>query len=423
VSNLTDPLDIRYGAELRGLQVVRQASPAGAASFSATYLGPAGWGFDPPADAATARTVNALLTSGAGPYDRVALARRLDEAGATLTTECAPESAEVTIWGPAAHWADLLELLAHVVLRPRLEDEDLVRVRRQLAERQLRELSQPANRAARELLRSIYPEGHPYRTSGLGDARSIRRLTPERVRRFHRDHYTSGEGLLVVTAPATIAAVNSVARRCFSEFSQERGPTLRLPAVRPRPNRTVTVDLKGRSQVEIRIGGDSIARSDPIYPAAFLADEILGGRAQLSRLFQQIREKGGMVYHASSHLEAMRFGGYWTVGAGTAAEHWKTVVALLERELGRMRRREVTPAELEEIRESAVGEIPLALESTADAHELAVDVAYHRLPGDYWKQWKTTLRSVRPRDVRSAVDRAMDGRNAVTVLAGPVSAG
>ncbi len=181
------------------------------------------------------------------------------------------------------------------------------------------------------------------------------------------------------------------------------------------------MELEGRSQVEIRIGGDSIPRSDPAYPAAFLADEVLGGRAQLSRLFQRVREHGGLVYHASSELEAMRFGGYWTVGAGTGAERWEKVVPLLTRELERIRTREVPASDLREVRESAIGEVPLALETTADAHELAVEVAYHRLPADYLSRWPSLLRSVRPKEVREAAERAMDSRHAVTVLAGPLA--
>lgn len=81
----------------------------------------------------------------------------------------------------------------------------------------------------------------------------------------------------------------------------------------------------------------------------------------------------------------------------------------------------VSSSELREIRESAIGEIPLALESTADAHELAVEVAYHRLPGDYLSRWPELLRSVTPKEVRAAVDRAMDRQHAVTILAGPVN--
>ena len=417
------PLRLEYGREIEGLAVVRQPPPGGAASFSATYVGPAGWGFDPSSEAGTARMANQLLTSGAGPYDRVALARKLDRAGATLTPECAPESGEVTIWGPAEDWESLLALLAEAVLRPRFASADLERVRRQLSERQMRELSQPASRAERELFRATYPEGHPYRTNGLGDPRSIARVTPERLHRFHRSHYTGEGAILVVTAPARLTAVESAVRRHFSDLPKAPAPTLRFPPPRSRPPRTIPVHLPGRSEVDIRLGGDSLSRSDPGYPAAFLANEILGGRGQLSRLFQRIRERSGLVYHAASQLESMRFGGHWTVAAGTGPRHAAKIARMLAAELDRLETRDVSASELSEVRESAIGELPLALESTADAHELAVEVAYHRLPEDYLVRWPTLLREVRPRDVREAAERAMDRRHAVTVLAGPLTAG
>jgi zinc protease len=224
----------------------------------------------------------------------------------------------------------------------------------------------------------------------------------------------------VVTAPARLTTIESVARRCFSDFPNGRPPSLRFPLLRSRKPSTIRVDLPGRSEVDIRVGGNSLARSDPEYPAAFLANEILGGRGQLSRLFQRIRERSGLVYHAASQLEAMRYGGHWTVAAGTGPHHAAQVARMLSTELDRLETHSVSASELAEVRESAIGEIPLALESTADAHELAVEVAYHRLPEDYLVQWPTLLREVRPRDVREAAEHAMDRRHAVTVLAGPL---
>jgi zinc protease len=141
----------------------------------------------------------------------------------------------------------------------------------------------------------------------------------------------------------------------------------------------------------------------------------------LSRLFQRIRERGGLVYHAASQLEAMRFGGHWTVGAGTGPDRVHKVVQMLSVELDRMQTRAVSPSELAEVRESAIGELPLALETTADAHELAVEVAYHRLPGDYLVRWPTLLREVSPKQVREAAERAMDRKHAATILAGPLA--
>jgi zinc protease len=416
----TDPLRIEYGAELDGLRVVRQVPPAGAASFSATYVGPAGWGFDPGGREGAARLVNQLVTSAAGRYDRVALARLLDRSGATLSRQCAPESAEVTIWGPAGEWEPLLAILADVVLRPRFEPSDLARARRQMRERQLREATQPANRAERELLRAVFPAGHPYRESGLGSPRTLSRLTRGDLVRFHREHYTSGDSSLVVTARARLPAVERAARRLFHGFARVRAPTLTVPPVPAPRTGERSVNLPGRSQVEVRVGGASIARSAPEYPAAFLANEILGGRPLLSRLFQRVREKGGLAYHASSELEAMRFGGYWVAEAGTGADRWRRVVPMLREEVDRLRTERVGRAELEATRRSVIGEIPLALESTSEAHELAVDVAYHRLPGDYLLGWPDLLRAVRSRDVEAAAALALDRRTSVTVYAGPV---
>ncbi len=418
---MSDPLHLEFGRDADGLRVVRQPPPAGAASFSATYVGPAGWGFDRPGEEGAARMANQLLAVAAGKLDRVALARRLDRAGATLSRQTSPEAGEVTIWGPAEEWRSLVGLLADVVIRPRFDPEDIARVRRQFLERQLRQRTQPAHRAEYEFLRAVFPAGHPYRETGIGDRRSVERLDRARLLRFHRDHYTRSPASVTVTASAPLSAIERAVRDDFGDIEVARGPELALPSVPHQRPRRVQVNLPGQSQVEIRVGGPSVALSAPTYAAAYLANEALGGRPMLSRLFQRVREERGLAYHASSHLETMRYGGIWSAAAGTGADRWKTVVRLLEEELTRLRRRGVPPAELASVRESAIGEIPLALESTADAHNLAVEVAYHGLPEDHWARWPGVLRAIDSGVVRAAIPSGFDADRSVTVVVGSVA--
>lgn len=420
MSDPWEPLRLEFGGEEGGLRVVRQTPPAGAASCSITYVGPAGWGFDPAGREGTARLVNQLLTSAAGRYGRVELARVLDRAGATLTHQSAPESGEVTIWGPASEWARLLALLSEVVLRPRFDPDDLSRARRQMRERQLRENGQPAYRVEREFLRALFPRGHPYAQTGFGTSASTDRISRTDLIRFHRSHYSSGEAAVVATAPARLATIERAVRSAFRGFPTVHPPALSFPRLSSPKATEREIVLPGRSQVEVRIGGRSIGRTARQFPAAFLANEILGGRPMLSRLFQRVREGRGLAYHTSSGLESMRFGGYWFAQAGTGAERWREVVPLLREEARRLERSRVPSTELDTIRESAIGEIPLALESTAEAHELAVDVAYHRLPADYWVRWPEILRAVRPTDVREAAAAALDAATAVMIVAGPI---
>lgn len=415
-----DPLRMEYGSHDGGLRLLRQAPPASAASASITYVGPAGYGYDPAGAEGTARMVARLLTSGAGPFGRVALARELDRFGASLTSQVAPESAEVTIWGPAEEWESLLDILAHSVLRPRFDAEDIERVHRQMREGQMRELTQPGYRAERELFRAIFPRGHPYRETGWGAARSIARIDRDRLLRFHRGHFTGEGGMLVATVPASLRRFEAVSARRFKHFANARPPVpLAAPPVTGK--RLVReIDMPGRPQTEVHVGGPSIPRSDEHFPAAFLANEVLGGRPMLARLFQKVRERAGLAYHASSDLEAMRLGGYWIAQAGTNPGSARRVERLLIGEIDRMREETVRARELDQIRESVIGEMALALETTSTAHELAVDLAYHDLPGDYWIGWPSVLRALRPPAIQAAAGIALDSRRAVTVLAGTV---
>lgn len=404
-----------------GLEVVRQEAPAGAATFAATYFAPAGWAFDTPATGGRAVLVAELLACGAGRRNRAELARLLDRFGATLTSHCHPESTEVTLWGPELHLDPLLPLLADAVLRPRFDPDEIERVRRQLRERQMRERTQPDRTAEKRLFGRIFPRGHPYRETGLGTPSSLARLGRSELEQFHADRFRDrGSGLAISCRRRS----RPIAHQLNGLFgSAERRPAPAPPNL-PAPNPAVAEPLRlvvpGGSQVEIRIGGASLPRADPTYPAAFLANEILGGRSLLSRLFQDLREKRGLVYHAASELEAMRWGGYWTAEAATEPRRVPRVLDLLAREIRGVGATDPKPAELERVRESVIGSVWIELENTATAHELAVDVAYHGLPTDFYADWPDRLRSIPPRAIRDAAAVALDPAHASTVVAGPV---
>lgn len=419
MSERRDPLLMERTTLQSGLEVILQSPPASARSFSISYVAPAGWGFEP-ADTEGLATVAAKLVVGRpGKRSREDLARTLDRLGASLTASIAAETAEITLWGPQDSWAPLLEIFADAVFRPYFASDELGRARRQLEERQLRQMVQPDLRAERELLARVFPEGHPYRSTGIGNARSAARISLEGLRRFHRSHYPARGSVLAVTSRAPPRDLRHSLERHFpaAEFCSDP-PVPSLPAASPR-GRRLNVTIKGQSQVAVRVGASTIARSDPSYPELFLLNEVLGGRPLLSRLFQRIREQHGLVYHASSELEAMRWSGYWEAVAGTDPATRDRVVGFMLHEIENLSSDLIPQAELERIRESALGSLPLELDTTASAHELAVDVAYHRLPGDFYRTWPARLRRVSPRELRAAAETGFTTGHAVVVTAGP----
>lgn len=416
----SDPLRIERGVRPDGLEVVRHAPPPGTASFSATYIGPAGCAFDPEGREGLASVVATLLPSGAGRWDRISLVRELDRLGASLKTRCAPESSEVTVWGPASASRRLMEILGAAVLSPRFAPKDLARVRRQFFERQLEEESQPGSRAERALFQTVFPPGHPYRLSGLGTRASMARINRRDLVRFHRDQFTAGGAIVVVTGPGDLRAITREVGRVLPAFERSSGPSppTMAPPMSP-PKRAVRIPMEGRSQVEVLLGGPSVPRGDPRYGAVYLANEVLGGRSMLNRLFQRVREANGLAYHSSSDVEAMRWGGYWTAQAGTGPERVAKVIQLVEREVDRISEEPIPSAELDRIRESAIGQIPLQVETTSGAHELALDLAYHHLDADFYARWPATLRALSASEVRDGAEAGLARRGAATVVAGP----
>ncbi len=414
------PLRFEAGRLDRGAELVRQGPPAGAASFALTVVTPAGWGLEPPAQAGIALMASELATAGAGTRSRLEVARELDRHGASLVTDCHPECSEITLWGPADRLEELLPLLADAVIRPRFDAREVARLRRQIVERQMRERTQPDRRAERELFRRIYPKGHPYRETGLGSPASIAKIDRDDLRRFHRTCRTARASVVAATCREPLDRLAPLLDRAFEGW--DGGPQAPSPAL-PRPSAPSApyrVDVPGGSQVEIRVGGATLARDDPGYPAAFLANEILGGRPVISRLFQRLREKEGLVYHASSSLESMRWGGYWIAQAGADAAKAPRVLDRLTEETRILARREPPSGELDRVRESYIGSLHLQVETTASAHELATEVAYYHLPTTFYSEWPDRIRAISPREVREGAERGLDPARAATVLAGPL---
>jgi zinc protease len=414
------PLDLERLTLDGGVELLRQGPPVGSASFSVSFIAPAGWGYESDATAGCSRLLAGMLRCGGGSWDRSALARELDRLGGTLDSDVTPEHMSLTVWGPEAHRDRLLPLFYASIREPRFEAKEFARLRREAVERQMRELTQPASRAEKELIHRIFVPGHPMRETGYGTPAALRHLDVATLRRTHRERVLTRGGRLVATTRLATRAIGAKLGAGLSSALDQPAPAAPVVPPRPRrPGRSERISLPGNSQVEIRLGGPSVLRSDPEYPAAYLANDILGGRSLLSRIVFRIREQSGLAYHTASELASGVWDGYWVAQAGTTPAQTERVLKMLQREVERLGRTAVRASELERIRESGLGAVQLDLEDTASAHSLAVEVAEWQLPEDHWRTRPAELRGVTPGQVEAAARRAFDPALASHVIAGP----
>jgi zinc protease len=405
-----------------GLTVYHQRAPSTSVTFAITWTSDAGSARDPPGREGIAAASSRLLQAGTRRRSKRDFARELDRLASAFSARTSWERLEVEVSGPQDAEERGLSLLQEALLEPRFDPEELARVRREMQEALLREESQPDEKADRVFLEKLLPKGHPYRRNPLGTSRSLASMDAERARAFHRSHLFARGSKLIVTSHDPPGTCLSRVRRMLGDLPPGRpaAPLLAPPSSVRGGREPLYLAVPGTTQVEVVIGGTAPARAHPDHAALTLADQVLGGRPILSRLFQVVREQHGFAYGAGSELESLAWGGLWTADAGTDAGHVRQVHQLLVQEVRRLAERGPSPSELRLIRESFLGSLPLLLETSTQAHGLAAEIAYFDLPLDHFVRWPAVLREVKPRQISDAARKHLwDGGPPLAVAVGP----
>jgi hypothetical protein len=106
---------------------------------------------------------------------------------------------------------------------------------------------------------------------------------------------------------------------------------------------------------------------------------VLGG-SMSSRLFQNVREKRGLVYSISSGGTSYSDAGVLTVYAGTSLDSVDQVVRLTIEEFRRMKGDKLPPEELRRAKDHLKGSLMLSLENTGSR------MSHPRPPGDLLRE-------------------------------------
>jgi predicted Zn-dependent peptidase len=198
------------------------------------------------------------------------------------------------------------------------------------------------------------PMGRPV----LGRAEIIRTIDRETVAGYLRRNYAAPGMMLVAAGNLEHGEIVDLAQRAFGELATEC-------AAKSEPARYVGGDLRQArdlEQVHVLLGFPGFSFSDHDYYAASVVSTALGG-GMSSRLFQEIREKRGLVYSIYSFTHAYSDAGMFGVYAGTGEDEAAELMPALCAELRRLRDG-LAPNELERARAQLKAGLLMSLEGT-----------------------------------------------------------
>jgi predicted Zn-dependent peptidase len=130
------------------------------------------------------------------------------------------------------------------------------------------------------------------------------------------------------------------------------------------PARGANVRRRDTEQAHICLGTAGLSRADPRRFAFGVVNDAIGG-GMSSRLFQEIREKRGLVYSVFSYHSMFAHTGAFVVYAGTAPSRAREVIDLIVGELDEVAEKGLTEEELERAKSHMRGSLVLSVEDTS----------------------------------------------------------
>jgi zinc protease len=172
-------------------------------------------------------------------------------------------------------------------------------------------------------------------------------------------------------------------------------------------------------QSVVDFGGPGIARQDPDFMAAYVVNHILGGGTFTSRLYQEVREKRGLVYGVSDSLLWLDHAAVFLGGTATRADRTNETVDLVEKEIHRLAEDGPTEAELAEAKSYLNSSFALNLDTSTKIASFLVQLQLDRLGTDYIERRPAMIAAVTLDGARSMAKRLLDNGLLVTVVGKP----
>ncbi|MGO4472707.1 M16 family metallopeptidase [Arthrobacter sp. M-10] len=309
-----------------------------------------------------------LLFKGTKKRTALEIASAFDEVGGESNAATAKES---TCYFARVLDTDLpmaIDVIADMITGAVLDPAELEQERDVILEEIAMDSDDPTDVAHENFVAAVlgvHPLGRPIG----GTPAAIKAVSRDSVWAHYQRYYRPDE--IVITAAGGLD--HDIVCRLVLDALRTAGWELKETAAPVERRSTERADITGTAglhvikrpveQANIIMGCPSIVATDDRRFVMSVLNAVLGG-GMSSRLFQEIREKRGLVYSTYSFASAYADAGYFGMYAGCTPSKVKQVLELLGAELDKLAADGITDEELRKAVGQLCGGIVLALEDT-----------------------------------------------------------
>jgi zinc protease len=304
------------------------------------------------------QVLDKLFPWGSTSLDRVAFQKALDDIGGY---EEAGTNFSLQVLTP--YFERGLQLLTENELRPALPDAAFTTVRKQAAATLAGKLQSPDYLQQRALKKALFPKNDP--TLREATPATVSSLTLDDVKDYYKLAFRPDLTAIIVIGRVTPEKAREEIEKYFGKWKSEGPkPDTFLPPVPLNAPSVTAVPNTSRIQDKVTLAETlSLNRSNPEYYALELGNHVLGGGFYATRLYQDLRQKSGLVYNVSSNFDAGRTRMLYVVRYACDPANVSKARAIVEDNLKKMQTTPVSPGELDQAKALLLREIPLSQSS------------------------------------------------------------
>lgn len=357
-----------------------------------------------------------LMGTGTKTKTKAQLDEETDFIGATLNTG----GNGIFASSLSKHSTKLLDLMTDVLFNPSFPPEEMEKLKTQTLSGLAASKDDPNSIAGNVRNALLYGSQHPY---GLFTTeKSVGSITLEDCKNYYNTYYRPNNAYLIIVGDIDLKTAKSLTEKYFAKWTagEVKYPTYTQPK-EPAKTYVAMVDRPTSVQSVINIAYPvSLMPGTQDAIKARVTNQILGGGFS-SRLMQNLREKHGYTYGASSRLSPDNLVGNFNASASVRNDVTDSSVFEFMSELKRMANESVTEKELIAAKAEISGAFGRSLESPQTIASFALNTAKYKLPKDYYANYLKSVDAVTLADVQATSKKFIRPDNAHIIVVGKAS--
>lgn len=397
---------------VRAYLITDKTNPIVAMSF---LFANAGKSADKNSEQGMANMLAAVLSEGTVDKDSQAFKEELEDYAISIGYSVDRDDFSGSLLTIKENSTKAFELLKKSLLQPRLDAEDIKRLKDQALVLLKRQQERPEARLLLMMNKKMY-KNHPYARNPLGKKEDILKFDADKIAAFKRENLGRSNLVVGIAGDMDVLEAGKMLDDVFGELPEDGAkPLVDMAEVDFNQSAEVEEDI---AQNITFVAAKGVARQSVDFYPLYIANHILGGAGLSSRLNIEAREKQGLTYGVSTYMSTAQSSPLIMGSFSTTPENFAKMKEIFAVEWDKFATQGVSEEELQNAKDYLIASYNLRFADIGVIADILMQMQKENLGIDFLQKRNGYVDEVTIRQVNRVADKYFDRSNLLMMTIG-----